>query len=188
VFLATRNNGLRILNATDPASPFEVGYWETPGEAWSVQVLGDYAYVADWETGLRIVNISDPYSPIEQAFYEIPCRFVTVEKNIAFMLTIEGLFIIRNNLTTDVKDIHPYMENPFTIYPNPVTNSFTLSTAQPLPDHTQLSLSDIKGVQILNRQITEPQSEIDVSFLPAGIYLLKVSDENSVQIEKIIKQ
>jgi len=44
------------------SDPYEVGFYNTPGQARGVAVLGDYAYVADGDAGLRIVDISVPGS------------------------------------------------------------------------------------------------------------------------------
>jgi len=38
----------------------EVGFYDTPGRSIAVALLGDYAYVADYNRGLRVINISNP--------------------------------------------------------------------------------------------------------------------------------
>ena len=45
--------------------PYEVGYYDTPGNAFDVHISGSYAYVADRGAGLRIIDISNPSSPYE---------------------------------------------------------------------------------------------------------------------------
>ncbi len=45
-----------------PPNPY-VGSYDTPGYAYSVFVLGDYAYVADGNSGLQVIDIHDPASP-----------------------------------------------------------------------------------------------------------------------------
>ncbi|MER3457836.1 MAG: hypothetical protein C4309_03625 [Chloroflexota bacterium] len=47
--------GLLSLNVSNPANPYEVGFYDTPGGAEGVAVAGDYAYVADGEGGLDII-------------------------------------------------------------------------------------------------------------------------------------
>jgi hypothetical protein len=56
---------LRVISVADPASPAEVGYCDTPGEAEGVAVSGSYAYVADGSAGLRIISVTDPAHPVE---------------------------------------------------------------------------------------------------------------------------
>ncbi|KJR42739.1 LVIVD repeat protein [Candidatus Magnetoovum chiemensis] len=48
------------------------GVLDTPGAAFGVYVVGDYAYVADEEGGLQVINISDPQSPKSTGSVETP--------------------------------------------------------------------------------------------------------------------
>jgi hypothetical protein len=64
--------GLRIIAVSDPAHPYEVGAYDTPGWAVGVAVSGGYAYVADGDDGLRIIAVSDPAHPYEVGFYDTP--------------------------------------------------------------------------------------------------------------------
>ena len=47
------------------AYPYQVGQVDTPGYAYDLDLLGNYAYVADGSSGLRIIDISNPSSPNE---------------------------------------------------------------------------------------------------------------------------
>lgn len=56
--------GLRVVNIKDPTAAYVVGGVNTPDEhAGDVAVVGDYAYVPDWDAGLQVIDISDPASP-----------------------------------------------------------------------------------------------------------------------------
>ena len=46
-YVADGVSGLRIINVANPAAPTEVGFYDTPGNAYGVAVAGSYAYVAD---------------------------------------------------------------------------------------------------------------------------------------------
>ncbi|NQT34250.1 choice-of-anchor D domain-containing protein, partial [bacterium] len=50
----------------------EVGSIDTPGGAYGVFVVGNYAYIADRPEGIRIIDVSDPANPREVANQEIP--------------------------------------------------------------------------------------------------------------------
>jgi len=56
--------GLRIINVSNPASPTEIGYYDTPGSAYDVAVSGNYAYVADGAGGLFTLWFSPPVSDV----------------------------------------------------------------------------------------------------------------------------
>ena len=55
--MADESSGLRIIDIADPASPVEVGFYDTPGDARGVVVSGSYAYVADADSGLRVIRL-----------------------------------------------------------------------------------------------------------------------------------
>ena len=63
--------GLRVIDVSNPAAPFEVGFVDTV-EAFGVAVAGAYAYVADTTAGLRVVDVSNPAAPVEVGFYDTP--------------------------------------------------------------------------------------------------------------------
>ena len=69
VYIAGGGSGLRVIDISDPFTPAEVGFYDTPGLAYGVYVEGLYAYVADWSS-LRVLDVGDPSSPSEVGFYD----------------------------------------------------------------------------------------------------------------------
>lgn len=69
VYLTTGSN-LRVIDVTNPTSPFEVESYPPPPDSafYAIQVVGDYAYVAG-KDGLYILDVSDPTSIDQLAFY-----------------------------------------------------------------------------------------------------------------------
>ena len=63
-------SALLIINITNPSRPILTGYCSTPGNAKGVAIVGNYAYVADWDSGLQVVDISDPAHPALIANYD----------------------------------------------------------------------------------------------------------------------
>jgi len=57
-YVADEDDGLRIIDVSDPSSPSEVGFYDTGGSALGVYVSGSYAYVADEGGGLYILDVS----------------------------------------------------------------------------------------------------------------------------------
>ncbi|RMG53161.1 MAG: hypothetical protein D6723_07605, partial [Acidobacteria bacterium] len=55
-FVADGEGGLRIIDVSDPARPFERGFLDTPDAALGVAVVGDLAFVADAKGGLFILR------------------------------------------------------------------------------------------------------------------------------------
>lgn len=88
VYIAAGRAGLRIVDASNPTRPVEIGRYDTPGDALSVDIEGSHAYVADKDGGLSIINIGDPTSPDETAHYEIMDSYtydVAVANDLAFI-------------------------------------------------------------------------------------------------------
>jgi hypothetical protein len=50
----------------------QIGTYDTPSYAEGVQVVGNYAYVADDYSGLQIINISNPAAPTLTGSYDTP--------------------------------------------------------------------------------------------------------------------
>jgi len=49
VFVADYDGGLRVIDASNPASVTEVGNYSIPGYSVGVTINGDYTYLADSE-------------------------------------------------------------------------------------------------------------------------------------------
>ena len=56
-------SGLSIIDIADPANPLDVGFIQTIGQANSVAVLNNRAYVGGGTAGLYVMDISDPTQP-----------------------------------------------------------------------------------------------------------------------------
>jgi len=52
--------------------PSLTGAYDTPGGAYRVQVVGNLAYVADFDSGLQILNITNPAAPTLIGSYDTP--------------------------------------------------------------------------------------------------------------------
>ena len=64
LYVADWQEGLQIVDVTDPLAPVLRGRAGTGSLAWRVEVVGDFAYVASGTAGLVIVDVSDPDSPV----------------------------------------------------------------------------------------------------------------------------
>jgi hypothetical protein len=65
------NGGLRIIDASNPSQPINVGFLEVPGYTWQMVVLGNYAYLAEGDSGLRVIDVTNPRNPIEAGYYTL---------------------------------------------------------------------------------------------------------------------
>ncbi|MGO4292067.1 reprolysin-like metallopeptidase [Chitinophaga sp. RAB17] len=83
-------------------------------------------------------------------------------------------------ITTDVKKV--------IVYPNPANNIVNIK----LPDFkgkSDVSILDANGNVVLHRIVSTASTQLDISGLPAGIYMIRITDGiKEVSTTKIIKQ
>jgi hypothetical protein len=72
------------------------------------------------------------------------------------------------------------------VYPNPSSDYVTIETPL-LTTSGNLTILKLNGQECISRKLTENKIQIDISNLPAGIYITKVSDETGVKVGKIVK-
>ncbi|MDD5695461.1 MAG: T9SS type A sorting domain-containing protein, partial [Bacteroidales bacterium] len=70
----------------------------------------------------------------------------------------------------------------FTFYPNPVSDRLTIQTTH--ADRVQIS--DMTGKTVLEQPVNDRETILDVSFLDAGIYFVKVTGEQGVEVKKVV--
>lgn len=86
-------------------------------------------------------------------------------------------------LSTDTFDTSDYK-----IYPNPATNSITISSQRNLGD-VKLQLVDINGRVVLAKSAALSRDvELDISSLQSGLYILNIIGEFNTMNHKIVKE
>jgi len=73
----------------------------------------------------------------------------------------------------------------FKVYPNPVKNTLYLSYVENISD---VAVFNLLGQQVLSKKINATESQIDMSALAGGTYLMKVNVGNQVKTLKIVKE
>ena len=70
-------------------------------------------------------------------------------------------------------------------YPNPVKDILTLSNTK---DITNVAVYNLLGQQVMTKAVIANESQIDMSKLSAGTYMVKVTADNQVKTIKVIKE
>ena len=73
------------------------------------------------------------------------------------------------------------------VFPNPTEQSITITLEKVIKGNTNLELIDIQGRSLLQREIIEEKTNVNLQSLPAGTYLLRVLQGEKVLIRKVIK-
>jgi DNA-binding beta-propeller fold protein YncE len=83
--------------------------------------------------------------------------------------------------------INELQRSVLSIYPNPAIDKITIETSV-IPAKSQLSITNLNGQQLITQQITESKMQIDISYLPNGVYFVRLTNDRTVEVGKIIKQ
>jgi hypothetical protein len=71
------------------------------------------------------------------------------------------------------------------IYPNPTTGQLTIENGELRME--DIEIFDVFGRNVWGNRHVSPDTTIDISHFPVGIYLLKIKTETSMIIQKVIK-
>jgi len=85
-----------------------------------------------------------------------------------------------------VEDLTP--ESSFLIYSTSASSQITIETSTVPPKNTYLTLYNLNGQQLIEQQITEPTTMIDVGALPGGIYFVRLTWEKGIQVGKFVRE
>ena len=92
------------------------------------------------------------------------------------------------NNATDIKSVDVKSIEGITLWPNPVENFLNIQIENNSKGNVMISILSLDGKVLFNKIISDIMSEIDLSFLNNGIYLIKVKTDNKVICKKIIKR
>jgi hypothetical protein len=83
--------------------------------------------------------------------------------------------------------INEQQESRFSLYPNPATDKITIEISRET-EGSKLFIVNVEGQVQLEQKITQSKTQIDISTLPSGVYFVRLINDNTVEIGKLIKQ
>ena len=78
--------------------------------------------------------------------------------------------------------------NSILLYPNPASNMVTLEFSTITSSTTAIEIFDVLGKQIYKSSVTTKSESIDVSNWNSGVYLMRITAENSSSVHRFIKK
>ncbi|MHA1671239.1 MAG: hypothetical protein ACTSV5_11790, partial [Promethearchaeota archaeon] len=86
-YIADWDEGLVVIDISDPVTPGTPICKPTDGGAWGIYVSGNYAFIADDTSGLAVIDISDPTAPGDPDYLDTDgyAEAVYVEGNYAYI-------------------------------------------------------------------------------------------------------
>jgi hypothetical protein len=111
------------------------------------------------------------------------------DENTGYAVGADGIIVKTNDGGGYPFGTNDYLSNSINlkIYPNPSSTQITIETSE-IPTQSHISILNISGQQLLQQEIPEAITTIDVRTLPGGVYFLRVTGETGVQVGKFIKQ
>ena len=114
----------------------------------------------------------------------------TVTGNYAFGLHVTADFA-PNGINFDdfkidtVLGTSNFNDQAFNFYPNPVKDILNLNYSK---DITNVAVYNLLGQQVVTKNVNSNQSQIDMSHLASGTYMVKITSNDQVKTIKVIKQ
>ena len=182
VYLGMNGNN-KILNINDPAHPFEYDlthYWQAVED---LAISSGTLYVAEESGGLSLFDISsDPLNPAFIGKYDHPylTSMVTPANNLIYLVDrVAGIYVLRFDYTTSVKNKPDAQEISVDIYPNPTSEYLNLSYSGPSRQELILTLRNVNGQIFFKKNIVLDQQiqQLNIQDLPTGIYLLNIRNQ-----------
>ena len=128
-----------------------------------------------------LIAAQNPYAADGQKT-SLTVRYKTWQQTID--LTGREVYLCRFDMG-NVTATEPVLPN-VTASPNPAQTVLTIAFDQLPPAATSMALLNTLGQPIVNLEATRNMETIDVTTLPAGLYMLRIQNENQIQTKKII--
>ncbi len=113
-----------------------------------------------------------------------------INDSIALVCGEGGLLFKWNTKTaifTDIRE-NAFNEHSVNIYPNPIKDKLTLKCEVIEPEKITLSISNFLGQSIYSVNGLSESQEIDIGFLPGGVYFLRLQNSSGQRVFKILKE
>ena len=102
------------------------------------------------------------------------------------MISHQEMIIYDPSIYVSNKDL-TFRTNHFKVYPNPAKNNITIETPNMVSNVT-LTIFDIKGQELIFKQLNENKSKVDISSLSNGAYIVKIESDKISEVLRILKE
>ena len=142
------------------------------------------------------------FSTVSLSFSENPFEIIN-SSNISVIspTALEAQFTLQSTSSAGLWDVHVddlLLENAFTVllisgiagnnidivkvYPNPASQRFFLENA----DGADVSVFNSSGEMLVNQKVNAEKQEINISHFTPGMYLVRISTNESTRVEKLL--
>lgn len=151
---------------------WELEYWQLNGPTISLGLSGTPPFSLNLpSTGspLFFWRVKGICSPTDTTFWSGTSSFIRPRSK-----TLSG----------EARDLMENPAQPSLVFPNPTSGQ--LSIQFPSSEVRSISISDLQGRRLIDRQALGASMELDLSALPSGVYLLECIQGQARHVEKIM--
>jgi type IV secretory pathway VirB2 component (pilin) len=135
------------------------------------------------------LNNGIDWQPIKAGSANLDGHCLATSGNNICIGTEGGAFVHPISVITALPTGANSYEGNILAYPNPVNNILRIkSVGINNFNESTISFYNIEGQKLLEQKINKDMTEIDVSKLTKGIYILKQNDRNCLQVVKLVKE
>jgi hypothetical protein len=160
-------------NSTTFIEKLKVAYGTLASAAAMTNALADYPNV----TGAVATTATVSFTPTVSGDYYFGFNAYSIANQ--YYLYVDDI-MVQATLATNAFD-----NNGFTYYPNPVKDVLNLAYTQEI---TNVAVFNLLGQQVITKVVNANQSQIDMSNLSKGTYMVKITADNQVKTIKVIKE
>nr|MBA3899994.1 T9SS type A sorting domain-containing protein [Bacteroidota bacterium] len=185
ILSATTSYYLASFDGTCESNRFMVDAFIKTVPATSMVILIDNTTLQSSETGIQYQWKQDGIILPDNS------REITVGQQGIYTVSVEGVngcwSLESEDYNYSGSSIEKYALESMQVYPNPALNSINISFSQEV-NNVKILMMDILGKVVVNEQMDTftKHKEIDISHLNAGIYYLKVNQNEKSRLEKIL--
>lgn len=143
------------------------GWWDTgsPSDLWRTELrnTNQVTFTSNNPSGYN-----NAYAYINNAGDTIPVFWQTFGDSTLLLMGIKEI----ENL------------NVFQIYPNPAINYITIQS----PQNSTIDILNIQGQTILQRPLQQGKTDINISDLVKGVYILRLLSNDKMEVVRIVKE
>jgi hypothetical protein len=112
---------------------------------------------------------------------------VFTDYNHGYAVGDSGTILVTNNGgKMDLNEIQND-DSPLKIWPNPASGDITLES-WPSLNGAIVTILNLRGQELLFKKLVHDKTQLDIGSFPPGIYFVKVKNERTVIIKKLIKE
>jgi hypothetical protein len=160
-----------------------VDYWN--GTNWISNGISAVSNTINFDYDLREFDFTNVSIANNNANFRIRVRFdgnnMTEDENKRVLLNN----IAVRGIDTAVLSTDEIALNRLSVYPNPTSNNIKIVSEKVM---NQVTVYNLFGQTVFTKKIDAENATIDLSSFANGVYMLKISSDNSSIIKKIIKE